>query len=159
MKKIYTIAVASTLALSLAGCATNSANSSVAKVDITRTTKITPAIASKLDARDVCNVKKRGITEVILNARIYNNIAKKDGVEYRRLGVNNTDLIKSVEAALVSGAKVVNPKDHKGKPSKTKLDVNFAAWRACTFGLNALQSEYEAQTTYKDAIPGDGFKY
>lgn len=120
---------------------------------------ITPAEAYKLDERNVCNVEKLGIKKVIENAKMYNDAAIAEKVEYRRLDVNNADLIIAVEEAIKSGAKEVNPKDFKGKESKTKLDTNYAAWRACAFGLNALQSKEEAKSTWRAGVPGDGYKY
>ena len=113
----------------------------------------------KLNEKDVCNVEKLGIDKVLANAKEYNEVAKKENVEFRRLGVDNTDLIASVEAAIASGAKDVNPVDFKGQPSKTKLATDYAAWRACAFGLSALQYKQEAKSTWRDAVPGDGFKY
>lgn len=147
MKKIYSIAAASAVVLSLTGCTGGSSGS------------LTPAQAYKLDQNNVCNVEKLGIETVIANAKTYNDAAIKENVEYRRLGVNNSDLIIAVEAAIKSGAKMVNPKDFKGKASKTKLKTPYAAWRACTFGLNALQNKHEAKSTWRAAIPGDGYKY
>ena len=67
---------------------------------------------------------------------------------------------EKIEEALKSGAKEVNPMHFKGKKrSKTKLAVDYATWRACSFGLRALQQKEEAKTTWKLAVPGDGFKY
>jgi hypothetical protein len=151
MKRIYGIAMASALSLSLAGCAGG-------------TSGLSPEKASKLDQRDVCNVEKHGIEKVLANAKVYNAAAIKEGVEFRRLNVNNSDLILSVEEALAKGAKEVNPLHFKSKPkkvkrSKTKLPVDYAAWRACTFGLAALQQKHESETTWRLAVPGDGFKY
>jgi hypothetical protein len=147
MRKIYSIALASVAVLSLAGCTAGSSDA------------LTPAKAFKIDQRDVCSVKKLGINQVIANAKMYNEAAKKENVEFRRLGVNNSDLIIATEEAIKSGAKMVNPKDFKGKKSKTKLETNYAAWRACTFGLNALQNKHEAKMTWRAAVPGDGYKY
>eukprot|EP01155_Anaeramoeba_flamelloides_P009854 Anaeramoba_flamelloidesa2258_142.p4 GENE.a2258_142~~a2258_142.p4 ORF type:complete len:149 (+),score=9.65 a2258_142:852-1298(+) len=148
MKKIYSIATATALVLSLAGC-TGTSNS----------TALTPAKAYKIDQKEVCSVEKLGIKTVIAHAKAYNDAAIKENVEYRRLGINNSDLIIAVEEAIKSGAKMVNPKDFKGKKSKTKLETNYAATRACTFGLNALQNKYEAKSTWRAGIPGDGYKY
>ena len=120
---------------------------------------ITPKEAFKIEQKDVCNVEKLGINKVLMNAKTYNSSAIKEKVEYRRLSVNNSDLIIAVENAIKSGATMVNPKSFKGKKSKTKLETAYAAWRSCTFGLNALQSKYEAKATWKEAVPGDGYKY
>jgi hypothetical protein len=151
MKKLYTLAITSAVALSLAGCAGGKSG-------------LTPAKASKIDQRDVCSVEKHGIDTVLANAKAYNAAAVKEGVEFRRLNVNNSALIASVEEALAKGAKEVNPMHFKSKPkkikrSKTKLPVDYAAWRACSFGLTALQQKHEGKSTWRLAVPGDGFKY
>ncbi|GGD32944.1 hypothetical protein GCM10012288_03610 [Malaciobacter pacificus] len=114
---------------------------------------------SKIDVEKVCNVKENGISKVIETAKQYNEIAIKEGLEFRRLGVNNSGLITSVEEAIKTGAKEVNPKDFKGKASKTKLETNFAAHRSCKFAIRALQQAEEAKSTWRLAIPGDGYKY
>lgn len=188
MKKILIIAIATTLSSSLfagtymvkdgdtvSGIAESyglnytKANFSVPSGDLNKifigdkitfdSKHVTPMEAFKMDQRDVCSVEKHGIKKVLVNAKIHNNSAIKENVEFRRLGVNNRDLIIAVEEAIKTGAKMVNPKDFKGKKSKTKLETNFAATRACTFGLNALQNKYEAKMTWRKAVPGDGFKY
>jgi hypothetical protein len=142
MKKLYTIA------LSLAVAAT-SALASHHGGDI-----------MKLDVKTDCDVQKHGIKKVIATAAKYNKAAKEHGVEFRRLNVNNSDLIKSVEEAIKTGAKEVNPMHFKGKKaSKTKLPTDYAAWRACSFSIRALQQEKEAESTWRLAVPGDGFKY
>lgn len=124
------------------------------------TTHVTPEMATKIEIKEVCSVEKNGINKVLDNAKKYNSSAIKEKVEFRRLNVNNSDLIISVEEALKSGAKEVNPMHFKGKKrSKTKLAVDYAAWRACSFGLRALQQKEEAKTTWRLAVPGDGFKY
>lgn len=121
---------------------------------------VTPEKSVKIDVKEVCNIEKNGIQKVLDNAKKYNMSAIKEGVEFRRLNVNNSDLIISVDEALKSGAKEVNPMHFKGKKrSKTKLEVNYAAWRACSFGLRALQQKQEAKSTWRLAVPGDGFKY
>ncbi len=114
---------------------------------------------SKIDVEKVCDVKANGINKVIKTAKKYNDIAVKEGLEFRRLGVNNSALIVSVEESIKTKAKKVNPKDFKGKKSKTKLEINFAAHRACKFALRALQQAEEAKSTWRLAVPGDGYKY
>ncbi|MBU3015471.1 hypothetical protein KO488_11950 [Poseidonibacter lekithochrous] len=114
---------------------------------------------SKIDVEKVCNVKTNGIENVIETAKKYNNIAIKEGLEFRRLTVNNSGLIASVEEAIKTKAKEVNPKDFKGKASKTKLETNFAAHRSCKFAIRALQQAQEAKSTWRLAIPGDGYSY
>lgn len=125
---------------------------------------LTPEKSVKLDVKEVCNVEKLGIKKVLTNAKKFNKSAIKEGVEFRRLNVNNSDLILSVDEALKTGSKEVNPLHFKSKPnkikrSKTKLAVDYAAWRACSFGLRALQQKEEAKTTWRLSVPGDGFKY
>lgn len=112
-----------------------------------------------LDEKALCNVEKNGAKKVIQTAKKYNEIAKKQGLEFRRLKVNNSALITSVEEALKTGAKKVNPKNFKGKKSKTKLDTNYAAWRACHFAISALTQAQEAKKTWRLAVPGDGYTY
>lgn len=148
MRATNIIAVATAVTLSLTGCVASTSSS------------LTPAEASKMDQHDVCSVEKHGIKKVIANAKMYNDAAIKEKVEYRRLNVNNRDLIAAVEEGMKSGAKEVNPMHFKGKKrSKTKLEINYAAWRACTFGLNALQSKHEAKSTWRAGVPGDGYTY
>ena len=120
-----------------------------------------PSIESavKEDTKIVCNVEKNGIENVIATAKKYNEVAKAKGLEYRRLTVNNSDLIISVEEAIKTGAKEVNPKTFKGKPSKTKLPTDYAAQRACKFAISALTQAHESKKTWRLAIPGDGYKY
>jgi hypothetical protein len=147
MKKIYSLAVTSAIALSLAGCTAGSSSS------------LTPAAATKIDQKDVCSVEKHGIATVLANAKLYNEAAIKEKVEYRKQGVNNSDLIIAVEEAIKTGAKEVNPKAFDGKASKTKIATDYAATRACTFGLNALQQKHTSKSTWRAAVPGDGYKY
>ena len=113
-----------------------------------------------MDEKKDCDVKANGIEKVIATANVYNEMAKKQGLEFRRLNVNNSDLIKSVEEAIKTGAKEVNPMHFKGKKkSKTKLETTYAAERACRFAIAALTQAKEAKTTWKLAVPGDGYKY
>lgn len=147
MKKLLTVTLSAGIAIALSGCAGSSAPS------------VTMMDAVKADERKTCDVKANGIENVIATAAAYNAIAKKEGVEYRRLGVNNTDAIIAVQEGIKSGAKTVVPKNHKGKSSKQKFDINYAAERACKFAIGALVQKHEAKTQYRDAIPGDGYKY
>lgn len=143
MKKLTTILATTAAAALITGC----------------TTQPSIETATKLDTKVVCSVEKNGIKKVIETAEAYNNIAKAEGLEFRRLGVNNTDLIISVQEAIKTGATEVNPVDNKGKASKTKLETNYAAERACKFGIAALQQSVEAKSTWRKAVPGDGMKY
>ena len=151
MKKLYSLTIAAALGLSFAGCTAGNG-------------PITPMSATKVDVKEVCSVEKNGIDSVLASAKVYNAAAKKHGVEFRRLNVNNSALIASVEEALKTGAKTVNPLHYKSKPkkvkkSKTKLKTDYAAWRACSFAIRGLQQSHEAKSTWRLAVPGDGFKY
>lgn len=115
--------------------------------------------ASSLDVKKECDLKANGIEKVLENAKKYNAEAKEKGLEFRRLEVNNSGLIEAVEEALKTGAKEVNPKTFKGKPSKTNLATDYAAWRACSFAIAALTQAEEAKSTWRLAVPGDGYKY
>jgi hypothetical protein len=68
-------------------------------------------------------------------------------------------MIVAVEEGLKSKAKTVEPKNFKGKPSKQKFEIGYLAERACKFGLSALQQKYEGKSTWRLAVPGDGFKF
>lgn len=119
----------------------------------------TPASAYKVDEKVLCNVSANGIAKVIATAKEYNLVAQKEGVEFRRLTVNNSALITSVEEAIKTGAKEVNPLTFKGKKSKTVLETNFAAERACKFAISALAQKEYGKTNWSKAVPGDGYKY
>jgi hypothetical protein len=147
MKKLLSISLAAGVAISLTACAGNSAPS------------VTMTDAAKADERKVCSVEANGIDKVIASAAAYNAVAKKEGVEFRRLGINNSSAIAAVQEGIKTGAKTVTPADVKGK-KKQKFDINYAAERACKFAIGALRQKHEAaQGAYRDAIPGDGFKY
>lgn len=153
MRKIYSITVAAGLALTMAGCAAGNTAAPVTMKD-----------AAKADVKKMCDVKANGIENVLATAKSYNALAKKEGVEFRRLNVNNSALIAAVEEGIANGSKTVNPLHFKSKPkkikkSKTKLDINYAAWRACSFAIRGPQQKAEAESTWRLAVPGDGFKY
>ena len=145
MKKLYTITVATSLALALVGCTGN--NVTVAKP------------ASTLNIKDVCSIEKNGINTVLDTATTYNAIAKKHGVEYRRLGMTTSQYIDGAKAAVKSGAKKVVLLDKKAKPTKKSVSTEYAAWRGCTFAVSALQLEAQAKNNWREAVPGDKFKY
>ena len=129
---------------------------------ISLATVVALGLSSSLNAADVekdCSVKANGIKNVIATAKKYNDMAIAKGLEFRRLNVNNGDLITSIEEGIKSGAKEVNPINFKKKPSKTKLEINYAAERACKFSIRAIEQAQEAKTTWRLAVPGDGFKY
>ncbi|AXH12375.1 hypothetical protein [Halarcobacter bivalviorum] len=146
MKKLLlNLSIAATTALVFTACTGNNTP--------------TPQSAAKVDEKALCSVEKNGIEKVLATAKLYNEAAKQNKLEFRRLEVNNSDLIIAVEEGIKSGAKEVNPKTFKGKKSKTVLPIEFAATRACKFGIAALSQAYEAKTTWRAAVPGDGFKY
>ncbi|WP_321471356.1 hypothetical protein [Halarcobacter sp.] len=145
MKKILNLSLVTAAMFSLTACVSSSS----------------PSIASAVneDEKVVCSVEKNGIENVIATAKKYNEVAKAKGLEFRRLTVNNSDLIISVEEAIKTGAKEVNPMSFKGKPSKTKLPTDYAAQRACKFAIAALAQSAESKKTWRLAVPGDGYKY
>lgn len=151
MKKLLTISLSAGIALALTGC--TASTPSVNMMD-----------AVKANEKTTCDVKANGIEKVIATAAAYNAVAKKEGVEFRRFGINNSDLIIAVQEGIKAGATEVIPKDFKGKDHKgtkkeQKIEINFAAERACKFGIGALKLKDQAEKQYRDAIPGDGYKY
>ena len=183
MKKLYSITIAAGLALALTGCTGNNVSTpsgdkdgdGVANISDQCPNTVAGTKVSKdgckiytsildLNVKEVCNVKANGIEATLATAKKYNAIAKKHGVEFRRLNVNNSALIASVEEALKTGAKEVNPvhfksKANKIKKSKTKLSTSYAAERSCKFAISALTQEAEGKKNWREAVPGDGYKY
>ena len=145
MKKLYSTALSLGLALSFAGC-TGSSNVSVAS-------------SAKVDVKNVCSVKANGIENVLATAATYNKVAKKEGVEFKRLGMSNTQYIDETNKALKAGEKTVTLLNKKGKKTKNKVTTEYAAWRACSFAISALTQKHEAESTWRLAVPGDGYKY
>ncbi|QDF29104.1 hypothetical protein [Halarcobacter anaerophilus] len=145
MKKLLNLSLATAAMFLLTACVSSSSPSM--------------ETALKEDLNTVCSVEKSGIENVIATAKAYNEVAKAKGLEFRRLEVDNSNLITSVEEAIKTGAKEVNPKTFKGKPSKTKLPTDYAAQRACRFAISALQQADASKKTWRLAIPGDGYKY
>jgi len=116
--------------------------------------------AAALDVKKVCDVKANGIDAVLATAAKYNAEAVKLGVEFKRLGVTNSNYIKMTTAAAKAKQKeVVLEYKKKGKIKKQKLATDYAAWRACSFAIRGLQQKVEAEETWRLAVPGDGFKY
>jgi len=116
--------------------------------------------AAALDVKKVCDVKANGIDTVLATALKYNTEAVKLGVEFKRLGVTNSNYIKTTTAAAKAKKKeVVLEYKKKGKVKKQKMPTDYAAWRACSFAIRGLQQKAEAETTWRLAVPGDGFKY
>jgi len=116
--------------------------------------------AVALDVKQACDVKANGIDAVLATAAKYNAEAVKLGVEFKRLGVTNSNYIKTTtEAAKAKKKETVLEYKKKGKVKTHKMATDYAAWRACTFAIRALQQKAEAEDTWRLAIPGDGFKY
>jgi len=116
--------------------------------------------AAALDVKKVCDVQSNGIDAVLATAAKYNPEAVKLGIEFKRLGVTNSNYITSTTAAAKAKQKeVVLHYKKKGKIKKQKFATDYAAWRACHFAIRALQQKVEAEDTWRMAVPGDGFKY
>ena len=116
--------------------------------------------AVKLDAKKVCDVKANGVTKLLEVAKKFNPEAIKLGVEFKRLGIKNREYIKALEEAVKSKSKeTVIKYKKKGKEKTKKFPTDYAAWRACTFAVRALQLHEEGKKTWRLAVPGDGYKY
>ena len=116
--------------------------------------------ASKLDVKKACDVKANGADKVLAVAQKFNPEAVKLGVEFKRLGITNRNYIKFTQEAIKGKKKEVVIKYKAKKKEKTKkFPLDYAAWRACTFAVRALQEHKEADKTWSLAVPGDGFKY
>jgi len=144
MKNLYSILAATGLALVISGCGSSSVS--------------TPS-NDTLDGKKLCNVESNGIETVLVTAVQYNKIAKEHGVEFKRLGMTNTQYIVGSQEALKTGAKRVVLLNKKGKPTKNSVTVSYAVERACKFAVSALTQEAEGKNTWRAAVPGDGFKY
>ena len=116
--------------------------------------------AMKYDVKKACDVKANGLEKVIALAEKFNPEAIKLGVEFKRLGIRNREYIKYTKKAIKEKKKetVIEYKD-KGQKKSKKFATDYAAWRACTFAIRALQQVKEAEKTWRLAVPGDGFKY
>jgi hypothetical protein len=113
---------------------------------------------AKLDVKNECDVKKNSLKTVLATATKYNAMAKKQGVEFKRLGMSNTQYVDATTKAIASGAKTIDIVNKKKKKTGT-VTSSYAAWRSCSFAIRALQQKHEAKSTWKLAVPGDGFKY
>ncbi len=114
---------------------------------------------SKLDIKKKCNIKSNSVANILATAKKYNTIAQKKGLEFRRLGVNNSAYISAIEEALKTGSKTVQLIDVKKKKTKDNFTVEYAVQRSCKFAITALTQELEAEKTWRLAVPGDGYKY
>lgn len=144
MNKLYTITFATALAIITSGCVSGNMS--------------TPNFAS-LDVKKECSVKAHGVDGVLATAKKYNAIAQKKGLEFRRLGVNNSAYISAIEKALKDGSKTVQLIDIKKKKTKDKFTTAYAAERSCKFAITALTQDAESNDTWRLSIPGDGYKY
>ena len=110
------------------------------------------------DVQKECNVKANGIEAVLATASKYNAMAKKQGLEFMRLGMKTTQYIDGTKAAVKAGSKTVDILNKKKKKTGT-VTTEYAAWRACSFAVSAIEQAKEAKSTWRLAIPGDGYKY
>lgn len=113
---------------------------------------------TKLDEKKECSVTANGVEKVIATAAKYNAIAVEKKIEFMRLGMKNSQYIEAVEAAVKSGAKNIDIID-KAKKKTGEMTVEAAADRACRFAIGALAQYSEAKTTWRLAVPGDGYNY
>ena len=144
MKKLYSVVAATGLALMISGCGSDTVS--------------TPS-NNTLNEKTLCNIETNGIENVLATAVKYNMIAKEHGIEFKRLGMTNTQYIDGATAAIKIGAKKVVLLNKKGKATKNSVSVPYAVQRACKFAVSALIQEAEGQKTWRSAVPGDGFKY
>lgn len=119
---------------------------------------ITIEKSTKIDVKKVCDVKSNGINKVLKTAKEYNSVAKEYGLEFMRLGMKTSQYIDAVEKALKSKNKKIDIVNKKKKKTG-EVSVDFGAWRACTFSIRALQQHHEAKSSWKLAVPGDGYQY
>jgi hypothetical protein len=116
--------------------------------------------AAKVDVKKVCDVKANGLEKVLAVAEKYNPEAVKLGVEFKRLGITNSVYIKGVKEAIkAKKPEVTLHYKSKGQEKSKTFKTDYAAWRACHFAVRALQQVNEAQSTWRMAVPGDGYKF
>ena len=121
-------------------------------------TNATASEISSLDVKKECNVEVNGVEKVIATAAKYNEIAVKHKVEFMRLGMKASQYIDAVNNSLKAGTKTIDIVDNKGKKTE-EATIEFGAWRACHFAISTIVQEEEAKTTWRQAVPGDGYKY
>jgi hypothetical protein len=151
MKNIYTITVLTGLAFLFTGCGA------------ALSTQVAPAEAKAsdaytLDVAKVCNTKDNTVQAVLDQAKKFNPIAVKKNIEFMRFGMPATDYIAQTQKAIDTGAKEIVLLE-KGAPTKNTMATDAAAERACKFAITALIQDHEAETEWKLAVPGDGYKY
>lgn len=145
MKRLLSISLFAGITLLVSGCTSSTSN-------------VNTPDYSNLDVKKICSVESNGIEAVIAHGKMYNEIAKKEGVEFMRLGMKASQYISGAEEAFKSGAKTVDIVDKKKKKTG-EVSTEYAAWRGCSFAVSALTQKTEAQTTWKLASPSDGYKY
>ena len=83
--------------------------------------------AAAADVKKVCDVQANGLDKVLATAAMYNAEAVKLGIEFKRLGVTNSNYVKTTtEAAKAKKKEVVLEYKKKGKVKKHK-----ARYRLC----------------------------
>ena len=145
MKKLINLTIASGIALALAGCGSQPTPKKVASNPI-----------MELDVAKVCDVKANGLDKVLATAKKYNPIAVKKEIEFMRFKISNSKAISEIEKARKAGKTTVALMKKKKYALYT---VDEAANRACIFAIRPLQQEVEAEESWREAVPGDGFKY
>jgi len=147
MKKLYTLTLAAGLAFGLTACTG----------EVSTPVKMgTMAEAVKLDVAKTCDVHANGAQNVLNVAKKFNPLAIKKQVQFMRFGAKTSEYIRATQEAIDKGSKTANVKQKK---KTVKFDTNYAATRACKFAVRALQQHHEAQTQWRDAVPGDKFTY
>ena len=147
MRKIYTLALASTVALSLIGCTKQVEAPKAQTADLI-------SVAAKLDVKTACN-PTMGAKALLATAKKFNPTAVKNEIEFMRFGVTNSAAIKATEEAMKAGKTEVALLKKK---KYTLTSVNDAAWRTCVFAIRPLQMAANTEG-YHEAIPGDKFTY
>ena len=120
----------------------------------------TPTIetSANVDVKKVCDVESNGIENVLATAKTYNEVAKKENLEFMRLGMKTSQYITGAENALKNGSKTVDVVN-KSKKKTGEVTKEYAAWRACSFAIRALQQAQNGKTNWKLAAPGHGYEY
>jgi len=111
-----------------------------------------------LKVKNVCNVENMGVKSVLASATKYNVLAIQNDLEFMRLGMRNSQYISAINAALKSGDTNITILNKKKKKTGS-VSLEYATWRACAFAISSLQQAQEAKTTWRLAVPGDGYKY
>jgi len=162
MKKLYSILAAAGIVIALSGCAGNTVKTpepiNIQPLTLVQIQDEIGKVALKIDVKEVCDIKKSSINDVLSIAEVFNNVSKLHGVEFKRLGMTTTEYIAGAKKAIESNSKTV-PLTNNTKATKNSVSVEYAVQRACKFAISALTQEEEGKTTWRAAVPGDGFKY